>query len=51
MNFRFLDNLVCSAPGASHEFRFKEGKNLAKNCSAKTFKIFLENLHIILKIS
>ena len=36
MNFRFLDDLVGSAPGAFHEFRFREGKHLAKNYSAKT---------------
>ena len=35
-----------SAPGASQEFRFREGK-----LSAKTIEIFLENLHKILKIS
>ena len=46
MNFRFFDDLVGSAPGAS-----QEGKHLAKIYSAKTIEIFLENLHKILKIS
>ena len=40
-----------SAPGASQEFRFREGKRSAKNYSAKTIEKFLENLHNILKIS
>ena len=51
MNFRIFDDLVGSAPGASQEFRFREGKHSAKNYSAKTIEIFLENLHKILKIS
>ena len=54
MNFRFFDDLVDSAPGASQEFRFREGKHSAKtikNYSAKTIEKFLENLHKILKIS
>ena len=51
MNFRFFDDLVGSAPGASQKFRFREGKHLAKNYSAKTIEKFLENLHTILKIS
>ena len=38
MNFRFFDDLVGSAPEASQEFRFREGKHLAKTYSAKTFK-------------
>ena len=51
MNFRFFDDLMGSAPGASQEFRFREGKHSAKNYSAKIIKKFLENLHKILKIS
>ena len=51
MNFRFFDDLVGLAPGASQEFRFREGKNSAKNYSAKAIENFLENLHKILKIS
>ena len=51
MNFRFFDDLVGSAPGASQEFRFREGNHSAKNYSAKTIEKFLENLHKILKIS
>ena len=39
-----------SAPGASQEFRFREGKHSAKNYSAKTIEKFFENLHKILKI-
>ena len=49
MNFRFFDDLVGSAPGASQEFRFRKGKHLAKNYSAKTIENVLENLHINLK--
>ena len=30
MNFRFFDDLVHSAPEASQEFRFREGKHSAK---------------------
>ena len=45
MNFRFFDDLVGSAPGASQKFRFREGKHSAKNNSAKTIENFLENLH------
>ena len=30
MNFRFFDDLVGSARGASQEFRFREGKHSAK---------------------
>ena len=30
MNFRFFDDLVGSAPEASQEFRFGEGKHYAK---------------------
>ena len=37
-----------SASGTSQEFRFREGKHLAKNYSAKTIE---SNLHKILKIS
>ena len=51
MNFRFFNDLVGSAPGASQEFRFREGKHSANNYSAKTIENFLENLHKILKIS
>ena len=51
MNFRFFDDLVGSAPGASQEFRFREGKHSAKNYSAKTIEKISENLHKILKIS
>ena len=40
MNFRFFDDLVGSAPGASQEFRFREGKHSAKNYSAKTIENF-----------
>ena len=50
MNFRFFDDLVGSAPGASREFRFREGKHSAKNYSAKTIEKILENLHKISKI-
>ena len=45
MNFRFFDDLVGSAPGASQEFRFKEGKHSAKIYSANSqrlLKIFLK---------
>ena len=42
MNFRFFDDLVGSAPGASQEFRFKEGKHSAKHYSAKTIENFLK---------
>ena len=49
MNFRFFDDLVGSALGASQEFRFREGKHSAKNYSAKTIENILENLHKILK--
>ena len=52
MNFRFFDDLVGSVPGASQErLRFRKGKHSAKHCSARLLKIFLENLHKILKIS
>ena len=47
MNFRFFDDLVNSAPGASQEFRFRERKHSAKYYSAKTIEKFLENLHKI----
>ena len=50
MNFKFCDDLVGSAPGASQEFRFREGKHSAKNYSAKAIERFLKNLHEILKI-
>ena len=36
MRFRFFDDLVGSAPGASQEFRLREGKHSAKHYSAKT---------------
>ena len=45
MNFRFFDDLVGSTPGASQEFRFREGKHSAKNYAAKTIEKVLENLH------
>ena len=53
MNFRFVDDLVGSAPGvsASQEFRCREGKHSEKNYSAKTIENVLENLHKILKFS
>ena len=51
MNFRFFDDLVGSAPGASQEFRFRKGKHSAKHYSAKTIEKNLENLHKILKIA
>ena len=51
MNFRFFDDLVGSAPGAPQEFRFREGKHSAKNTQQRLSKIFLKNLHKILKIS
>ena len=38
MNFRFFDDLVGSAPGASQYFRFREGKHSANNYSAKTIE-------------
>ena len=44
MNFRFFDDLVCPAPGASQKFRLREGKHSAKNYSAKTIENVLENL-------
>ena len=47
MNFRFFDVVVGSAPGASQEFRLREGKHSAKNYSAKTIENVLENLHKI----
>ena len=43
MNLRFFDDLVGSAPGASQEFRFREGKHSAKNYTAKTIENVLEN--------
>ena len=39
-----------SAPGASQEFRFREGKHSAKNNSAMIIEKILKNLHEILKI-
>ena len=42
MNFRFFDDLVGSASGASQEFLFREGKHSAKNYSAKTIENFFE---------
>ena len=50
MNFRFVDDLVGSAPKASQEFRFRKGKHSAKNYSANTIEKFLENLFKNLKI-
>ena len=50
MNFRFFDDLVDLAPGASQEFRFRKGKHSAKNHSANTIEKFEENLHKILKV-
>ena len=41
MNLRFFDDLICSAPKVSQEFRFKEGKHSAKHYSAKTIEFFL----------
>ena len=38
MNFRFFDDLVSSAAGASQEFRFREGKHSAKIYSAKAIE-------------
>ena len=38
MNFRFFDDLIGSAPGASQEFRFREGTHSTKNYSAKPIK-------------
>ena len=49
MNFRFFDDLVGSASGASQWFRFRQGKHSAKNYSSKTIENFLENLHKIFK--
>ena len=40
MNFRFVDDLVGSAPEASQEFRSREGKHSTKHYSAKTIEIF-----------
>ena len=40
MNFRFFDDLVGSAPGASQKFRFREGKHSTKNYSAKNIENF-----------
>ena len=51
MNFRFFDDLVGSAPGASQEFRFREGKHSAKKLLSKDYWKFLENVHKILKVS
>ena len=42
MNFRFFDDLVGSAPGASQKFRFRKGKHSAKNYSVKTIENFLK---------
>ena len=50
MNFKIFDDLLGSAPEASQEFRFREGKPSAKHNSAKIIEKFLENLHKILKI-
>ena len=47
MNFRLYDELVGSAPGASQEFRFREGKHSANNYSEKTIENFLKNLYKI----
>ena len=43
MNFRFFDDLVGWALGASQKFRFREGKHSAKNYTAKTIEKVLEN--------
>ena len=51
MNFRFFDDLVGSASGASQEYRFRERKHSLKNYWTKTIESFLDNLHTILKIS
>ena len=46
MNFRFFDNLRGSALGAEQQFRFREGKYSAKNCSAKTIENFFWQIYI-----
>ena len=40
MNFRFFNDLIVQAPGASQEFQFWEGKHSAKNYSAQTIENF-----------
>ena len=40
MDFKFFNNLVCWAPGASQECRFREGKHSAKITQQKLFKNF-----------
>ena len=40
MNFRFFDDLVGSAPGASQEFRFREGKYFSKKLLSKAIEKF-----------
>ena len=35
MNFRFFNDIVGSAPGASQEFRFREGKHSVKQLLSK----------------
>ena len=41
MNLRFFDDLVGSAPGASQENRFREGKYSAKTIE-KFWKIYIK---------
>ena len=41
MNFRIFDDLLGSAPRASQEFRFGEGKQSAKNYSPKNIENIL----------
>ena len=42
MNFKFFDDLVGSAPGASQEFLFREGKHSAKITQQRLLKNFLK---------
>ena len=46
MHFRFLDDFVGLAPGASPEFRL-EAKTFSKYYSTMTFEKFLDNLYKI----
>ena len=40
MNFRFFEDLVGSAPGASQEFCFRKGKHSAKITKQRLLKKF-----------
>ena len=44
MHFRFVDDLMGSAPEASPEFRFDKGREHSEKNYIKLFKKCLENL-------